>query len=362
MMRSTLLGFVLLTLSCGTPTAITALVVGDDVSCAISGSQTLCWGDGESVPTRQIFGSEIMELRIGSETSCALLTSGWSCWGSNADGQFGVSSPDNTTIPVPVPFVGESLKLARFGGSFSCGSTMGQLACWGAADRGQLGPSVTTSAFLATTIVLPDTVRDFALGRDHACALTTTMGVWCWGAGTEGQLGDLNARDSAIPVPVPLDEAFMTQLADLNAIASLSLGEHHSCAQAGGQVRCWGADDLGQLGQTNRNTPLGVYSVPVGEAAGVLQAGANHTCSLSGDGIAQCWGDNASGQLQSPAQSPMGPLTVGVMPIASIGLGNEHSCAFTGTQVLCWGSATQGQLGPATGLDTFVPTMVTGLQ
>lgn len=359
-MRSTLLGFVLLT-SCGTPTAITALVVGDDVSCAISGSRALCWGDGESVPTAQIFGSEILELRIGSETSCALLTSGWSCWGSNAQGQFGASSPDSASIPVLVPFIGDSLKLARFGGAFSCGSTMGELACWGAADRGQLGPSVTSSTFIATPIVLPDAVRDFALGRDHACALTQT-GVWCWGAGTEGQLGDFNAQDSAMPVRVPLDDAFVTLLADETTQVSLSLGEHHSCAQAGSQVRCWGADDRGQLGQTNRNTPLGVYSVPVGEVSGALQAGANHTCTLSTDGFAQCWGDNESGQIQSPAQSPMGVVTVDVMSVTSIGLGNEHSCAFTGTQVLCWGSATQGQLGSATDLDTFVPTVVAGLQ
>lgn len=362
MMRSTLLAFVLLTLSCGTPTAITGLVVGDDVSCAISGNQTLCWGDGEPVPNRQIFGSEVMDLLVGSETSCALLASGWSCWGSNADGQFGVSSPITTTIPVPVAFTGESLKLARFGGSFSCGSTMGELACWGAADRGQLGPSATTGTFVATPIVLPDMVREFALGRDHACAVTATMGVWCWGAGTEGQLGNLDSQDTAMPVPVPLDADFLTELANVDAVVSLSLGEHHSCAQANAQVRCWGADDLGQLGQTNRNSPLGAYSVPVGATAGTLQAGANHTCSLSTDGFAQCWGDNDKGQLQSPVASPMGPLTIGVIPITSIGLGKEHSCAFSGTQVLCWGSASQGQLGTATSLDTFVPTVVSGLQ
>ena len=144
-MRSLLLSSVFLTLSCGAPTAITSLVVGDDESCAISGTQTLCWGEGEALPSRQVFGSEVTELLIGSETYCALLAStGWSCWGSNARGQFGVSSPTMTTTPVPVAFAGDSLKLARFGGEFSCGSTMGALACWGAGDRGQLGPSVST--------------------------------------------------------------------------------------------------------------------------------------------------------------------------------------------------------------------------
>ncbi|MFT5356399.1 MAG: alpha-tubulin suppressor-like RCC1 family protein [Polyangiales bacterium] len=362
-MRSTLLGFVLLTLSCGTPVAITSVVVGDDLSCGISGNQILCWGDGESLPSRRIFGTAVMELLVGSETYCALLAdTGWSCWGSNAQGQFGVSSPTMTATPVPVAFSGDSLKLARFGGAFSCGTTMGELACWGAADRGQLGPSVTTSSFLATPIILPDMVREFAVGREHACAITATMGVWCWGAGLEGQLGNLNSQDSAVPIRVALDADFETELANVDAAVSISLGELHSCAQAGAQVRCWGGDELGQLGQGVRSSPLGVYAVPVGASSGALQAGANHTCTLSTDGVAQCWGDNDKGQLQSPAQTPMGPLTVGVMPITTLALGKEHSCAFSEAQVLCWGSATQGQLGPATSVDTFVPTVVNGLQ
>ena len=360
-MRSTLLGLVLVTLSCGTPAAVTSVVVGDDLSCAIRGNQTSCWGDGESAPTRRIFGSEIMTLLMGSETYCALLASGWSCWGSNAQGQFGVSSPTTTTIPVPIPFAGESLKLARYGGAFSCGTTMGGLVCWGAADRGQLGPSVTTNTFLATTIVLPDAVRDYALGRDHACAATAT-GVWCWGAGTEGQLGSLDSRDSSIPFRVALDAAFTTELANPDALVSVALGEFHSCVQAGPEVRCWGDDELGQQGQTVRNSPLGPHAISVGGTSGTLHAGANHTCSLSPDGVAQCWGDNEKGQLQSPAPSPMGPLTVSVMPITTLGLGTEHSCAFADGRVLCWGSATLGQLGTATGLDTFVPTVVNGLQ
>lgn len=367
-MRSTLLGCVLFTFSCGTPTAFTSLVVGDNLSCVVAGNRTQCWGDGESMPQQRLFGSEVVELRLGSETHCALLaTPGWSCWGSNAQGQFGVATPATSLEPTPIVFTGDSLKLARFGGEFSCGTTMGELACWGAADRGQLGPSVTTNTFFATPISLPDDVREFALGRDHACAVTATMGVWCWGAGTEGQLGNLDSRDSAFPVRVPLDDAFVAESSNVDNTVSLALGETHSCAQAGPEIRCWGGDEFGQLGQPNRNSALGIYTV---EAQGTLQAGANHTCALSPiiddmddmGGVAQCWGDNDKSQLQSPAESPRGPVTVGVAPITSIGLGIEHSCALSEGQVLCWGSATQGQLGAATSLDTFVPTMVSGLQ
>lgn len=361
-MRSTLLSFLILTFACGTPTPITALVVGDDLSCAIGGNQTLCWGNGDPIANRQIFGSPVTKLLMGSMTYCALLEgSGWSCWGSNAQGQFGISTPAMTTIPVPISFLGDTLKLARFGGEFSCGTTEGTLACWGAADRGQLGPTRSTNTFLATSIVVPGMVREFALGRDHACAISD-MGVWCWGAGTEGQLGNLDSQDSATPVQVPVDAAFVAELSNMDASVSVALGERHSCAQAGAEVRCWGADELGQLGQSARNSASGVYIVPGGALSGTLQAGANHTCTVSAEGVAQCWGSNEKGQLQSASPNPMGPLTIGVMPIESIGLGNEHSCVFSAGQVLCWGSATQGQLGPSTSLDTFVPTSVPGLQ
>jgi alpha-tubulin suppressor-like RCC1 family protein len=79
---------------------------------------------------------------------------------------------------------------------------------------------------------------------------------------------------------------------------SLAVGAAHACAAlADGTVRCWGANDAGQLGDgslVDRSTPVAVSGVTGARAVAV---GAGHGCALTGDGRVLCWGGNAQGQL-----------------------------------------------------------------
>src|SRR5512140_2120517 len=75
-------------------------------------------------------------------------------------------------------------------------------------------------------------------GFAHTCAITTSGSVKCWGANEHGQLGDGSADDSALPVDVTLP-------APATAIAA---GYVHTCAIAGGAAYCWGDNTTGALG------------------------------------------------------------------------------------------------------------------
>src|SRR5665811_1908516 len=68
-------------------------------------------------------------------------------------------------------------------------------------------------------------------GGFHTCALIAGGAVKCWGADQYGQLGDGKLQDSAKPVKV----------IGIKRAISISSGVLHTCAVlAGGAVKCWG--------------------------------------------------------------------------------------------------------------------------
>ena len=82
-------------------------------------------------------------------------------------------------------------------------------------------------------------------------------------------------------------------------VTSIAGGGFHTCALTiGGGVKCWGANNYGQLGEgtvASRSTPLGVSGLGAGVIA--LAAGWDHTCAITTGGGAKCWGSNYDGQL-----------------------------------------------------------------
>ena len=91
---------------------------------------------------------------------------------------------------------------------------------------------------------------------------------------------------------------------------------YHTCALLGNmQVKCWGDNYFGQLGDggsnTNQNTPVyvlidaslqGTYRYDA--EPGAIAAGYQHTCALTPSGRVECWGLNDYGQLGDAATSP----------------------------------------------------------
>ncbi|MEY4066437.1 MAG: hypothetical protein RIR26_2645 [Pseudomonadota bacterium] len=255
----------------------------------------------------------------------------------------------------------------------------GKLYCWGDNTLGQLGLGdlVTPSVSGPMEVLLPAGLRAKAvsasgspvLGTSHTCVTLEASvngawedrGVYCWGDNQYGQLGRGTSHATALSQASPQGVEGLSGASMAVVVRGIATGAAHSCvilsgasATSGGGVRCWGANDKGQLGaQTLQDsslplTPIGYTSA----GASGIAVGSNHTCVVTNVQTVQCWGSNDSFQLgvqwtsdqQSFWSYPQAvPNLTGVVALAA---GDKHTCALLNTGVVkCWGSNAYGQLG-----------------
>jgi alpha-tubulin suppressor-like RCC1 family protein len=148
----------------------------------------------------------------------------------------------------------------------------------------------------------------------------------------------------------------------------LAVGGAHSCAIVNGTVKCWGLNNLGQLG-TEGAYSLAPVLVPglASERIVSVGAGATFTCALTATGGVACWGGNFYGELGNgtfSSPTTRGPAFVSGLErgVRSLGVGPYHSCAILlGGEVKCWGFNTYNAVGDSTALNRSAPTRVVGL-
>ncbi len=157
-------------------------------------------------------------------------------------------------------------------------------------------------------------------------------------------------------------------------LVELSAGAHHTCALTSeGAAYCWGNNGYGQVGNGTTgdagsgNTANLWIPIPTLVTGGVrftaVSAGGAHSCGLTAAGAVYCWGYNAWGQLGDGTgtvrSSPV--LVTTNVRFAAVSAGYYHTCALTAEgAAYCWGWNPSGQLGDGTGTDRTQPVPVTG--
>jgi alpha-tubulin suppressor-like RCC1 family protein len=261
------------------------ILAGRDYTCALTRfSEAKCWGsnmygqlgDGTNTDRTEPVGvvglpTRVYQLDLGDYHACALteVERKIYCWGNNKYGQLGDDTKTDSNLPVKfVTWMWDLISVAA-GGGHTCavGGPYETSDCQGDNRYGQLSGGSHLDAVEAT--------------GDETCVTDHSGYRQCWGRDNYGQRG--------FPF-IPY------------GFGTVALGWNHSCGSSDSEywapLYCWGWNYYGQLGDGTRIT-RGSYK-PVKDMTERVQsvaAGWAHTCAAMRSGAVKCWGANDSGQL-----------------------------------------------------------------
>lgn len=302
----------------GLPVSIVSISAGLTHTCAIAGDGSAwCWGSNVSkqlgggagatdlyytIPIQVTGLGNVATISAGGLHTCAILQDGTGvCWGSNTYGQLGDGTRLMRASPISIQGLQESVLEIATGTAHSCALlSSGAVKCWGSNYYKELGDGgmVNWSSLPMDVFDLQSGVVSLSSRSRHTCAKMSSGNVKCWGVNQSGQLGDATLADSYIPVDVN----------SLSGAVKVVAGGAHTCALVGLLLKCWGDNYYGQLGnaqpmyQSISKTPVQVYGVY--DATSALALGSRHSCVLISSGGVKCWGDNAHGQLGNDSIAP----------------------------------------------------------
>ena len=284
---------------------VTAIDSGMNQSCAIVNGAVKCWGNLDPTTNDHILPTTIgslaslaTSLSVTNLFGCAVANGAVRCWGDNSKGQLGDGSTTASYLnSVAVGGLSSGVTKVITGQWFACALKSDQTVwCWGDNTAGQLGndPAAHPTSSTPFQVAGLSLITSMAAGQDHACALNQNGSVSCWGNNGQGQLGNGSQTTTFSPVQV----STLT-----SGVTAITAGGYHTCALVNGTVSCWGFNSFGQLGNNLtilRKEPTLVSGLSNGIIA-VIAGGINYdqeqTCAITNTGQLKCWGGNEYGQL-----------------------------------------------------------------
>lgn len=301
-----------------------------------------------------------------------------------------VTPPTTVTYIIPRMNLSRALGIptpsrVAIGSNFSCAADSdGTVTCSGANASGQLGVSPITKPSSLVPLRIAGLTRavDVTAGDTFACAKLAST-VRCWGSNTSGQLGVGTTSTLAGPTPAAVRTGALFELGNTTSpVSSVSARGSSACAVrtagAAGTVFCWGANNLGQLGDgtaINRSYAVQVKTGPSASLTGVtsVSMGGGSACAILTAGTVRCWGDNTDGALGNNSTTasryavPVAGIDGTTVKATSVSVGTGFACATVDIAsifgnvsggVRCWGRNTVGQLGTNTTTRSLVPVEV----
>ena len=313
------------------------MYVGDTAEMSVVAYDGLRWPVADAVVTWRSSAPGVLSitpaggatgLAAGSSTATATVPT------------FAGNATLSTTVEVNVAGAGTYVQV-RSGGALTCGLVRGgDVFCWGERGGTMLSDGTRLSGDVPTRVSTEEKFVAIDVGYFHACGLTATGSAFCWGGNLFGQLGNGDGGTEGSRRDTP------QRVAGGMTFTRIAAGVTHSCGvTVGGDAFCWGSNDYGELGS---GSPMsGRYNKqPTPVEGGVkfaeITAGNRHSCGLTSQGAAYCWGSDAGRKLGTPEPWYQGlavptRAATGYVFSAIYAVG-DHTCAQTAQNlVYCWG-------------------------
>lgn len=355
-------------------------IIGD--SSADMGANLLTLNTGSNNPFKLI-KSELY-VTCGQTTDNKL-----ACWGYAGEGSR--ASGNNTNRGYLTDHWGDNIEFIDFGAgltvkTFDVGYRGGcailsndSLACWGRNENGAGGHGTTADKggsaaqigdnFLFTDLGNVSTPVEVSRNMYNTCVRFASGQLKCWGNGTYGQNGIGNTAQKGdgggemgniLPF---IDYGTGIQSTQICG------GENYNCSLFNnGGVKCWGRNNVGQLGIGNitsigdsaveMGNNLAFVNLGTGRTTKKLSCGRYHICALLDNETLKCWGEASSGQLGNGSTADIGnapgemgdnlqAINVGTgRTVLDVSTGANHTCTvLDDNSVKCWGRNAEGQLG-----------------
>jgi len=203
------------------------------------------------------------------------------------------------------------------GGFHTCGIRKSDYAalCWGYDAFSQTQVPQESGGF-----------RQVSAGSFFTCGILQSGEAQCWGQDYDQQ--------TVVP-RMHREERPMFNATGVQNWSSISCstGFHHACGVADDRMVCWGNNEFNQT------------VAPLQHRWRQASAGQYHSCGLTWEGLALCWGDNTHGQSSVPSLPGQ--------QWRHIAAGHYHTCGvLVDGRGFCWGSAVYGA--------TYVPEEAVG--
>jgi alpha-tubulin suppressor-like RCC1 family protein len=315
----------------GLGSGVTAIDAKELTACAVVAGAAKCWGEtnlgiANNLPV-QVPGLTSGVTAI-SALGCAVVSGAAKCWGPNNLGQLGNGTTTDSAVATQVVGLTSGVTAISSGGRHACAIVNGAVKCWGSDYYGSLGDGLFAQSNVPVQVYgLTSGATVITTSSDFSCAIVNGAAK-CWGKGN-GRYGDGNYdTSSSIPVQVP---------GLTSGVTSISASNSYVCAVVNGAAKCWAFWNLlGELGTGVAQTAAaGIPEQVIGITSGAtsITTGNNHTCATV-SGKNRCWGDNDLGQLGVGEQYAY--MTV---PVETLQFGPNGTPRYDGVELVSGTSA-----------------------
>lgn len=275
-------------------------------------------------------------------------------WGENENGQLGIGTTVDSTVPVQVSNLENIIDIDTFRDHNIALKSDGTVWTWGHNNWSQLGHGTNVDILEPTKVESLTDVESIAAGYLHTVVSKSDGTVWTWGNNSDGQIGN-GTKDSQLTP---------TQATGLNGVVKVSAGLKHTLAVTeDGTLYGWGRNSYYQLASNDTSDVLIPIEISAISNVKSIDAGDYHTIVILEDKTVWCWGSNAKGQLgnnsYSNSPTPQKVLDNGVY----IDAGSDTSFAVTEDfggqrQLWGWGQTYYDLIGDDTINDMLIPTSI----